>query len=114
VPVLTPSTETDDPSVCGELAYIVAKDPGRPRAGGSELDQRDNCENLMLLCNEAEQQRAADEAHPGLRIPGTEAVADHRNENKLRPMVQDCVATSYSFPDHSRAEDDAIDHRRFG
>jgi hypothetical protein len=49
--VLTPGTETDDPSVFGELAHIIAKNPGGPRAGGLDPDQLDSHGNLMLLCN---------------------------------------------------------------
>jgi hypothetical protein len=44
-------SETDDPSVVGEEAHIVAKEEGGPR-GISTLsgEQRDKYENLILLC----------------------------------------------------------------
>jgi hypothetical protein len=54
--VLTPGTETDDPSVFGELAHIVARNPGGPRAGGLDPDQLDSHGNLMLLCNKHHKQ----------------------------------------------------------
>lgn len=45
-------TETDDPSVVGEEAHIVARSEDGPR-GKSDLplDSRDNYDNLILLCN---------------------------------------------------------------
>ena len=44
-------TETDDPSILGEEAHIVAREEGGPR-GKSELaaEQRDKYSNLILLC----------------------------------------------------------------
>jgi len=44
-------TLTDDPSVVGDEAHIVAKDPNGPR-GNSTLssDERDKYSNLILLC----------------------------------------------------------------
>ncbi len=45
-------TETDDPSVIGEEAHIVARKKDGPR-GESDLDieQRDKYDNLILLCS---------------------------------------------------------------
>jgi hypothetical protein len=54
--VLTPGTEDDDPSVFGELAYIVAKSPGGPRSGGLGADKLDLHEDRMLLCNKHHKQ----------------------------------------------------------
>jgi len=49
--VLTPATETDDPSIFGEEAHIVARSPGGPRAGGLAEEKIDSHENLILLCS---------------------------------------------------------------
>jgi hypothetical protein len=45
------ATETDDPSVVGEEAHIVGREPGGPR-GASDLppEHRDRYANLVLLC----------------------------------------------------------------
>ena len=44
-------TETDDPSIVGDEAHIVAREQDGPR-GNSDLtaDERDRYDNLMLLC----------------------------------------------------------------
>jgi hypothetical protein len=49
--VLTLATETDDPSIFGEEAHIVARSPGGPRAGGLVEEKVDSHENLILLCS---------------------------------------------------------------
>jgi len=54
--VLTPATETDDPSIFGEEAHIVARSPGGPRAGGLAEEKIDCYENLILLCSEHHKQ----------------------------------------------------------
>jgi len=54
--VLTPGTETDDPSIFGQEAHIVARAPGGPRAGGLDEDRLDSHENLILLCSEHHKQ----------------------------------------------------------
>jgi len=54
--VLTPGTETDDPSIFGEEAHIVARSPGGPRTGGLDEDRLDSHENLILLCSEHHKQ----------------------------------------------------------
>lgn len=46
------SLETDDPSLVGETAHIVAEQPGGPRGDSSlTLEQRNTYSNLILLCN---------------------------------------------------------------
>ncbi|GIH16050.1 HNH endonuclease [Rugosimonospora africana] len=50
--VLTEGTETDDPSIFGEEAHIVARSSGGPRAGALAADKLDSHENLILLCSE--------------------------------------------------------------
>jgi HNH endonuclease len=54
--VLTPATETDDPSIFGEEAHIVARSPGGPRAGECDKTKIDSHENLILLCSEHHKQ----------------------------------------------------------
>lgn len=54
--VLAPGTETDDPSIFGEEAHIVARSPGGPRAGGLDDDRLDSHDNLILLCSEHHKQ----------------------------------------------------------
>ncbi|RZU73489.1 HNH endonuclease [Micromonospora kangleipakensis] len=52
--VLTPATETDDPSIFGEEAHIVPASPGGPRAAGRlgmTQAQIDHHSNLILLCS---------------------------------------------------------------
>lgn len=45
-------TATDDPSVIGEEAHIVAQKPDGPRGNSdTPLEQRDKYENLILLCS---------------------------------------------------------------
>jgi hypothetical protein len=53
---LAPGTETDDPSVIGEEAHIVARSPGGPRAGDIHPDRVDHHDNLILLCREHHKQ----------------------------------------------------------
>lgn len=50
--LVTDESETDDPSLIGEEAHIVAKKPNEPR-GNSTLTkaQRDKYDNLILLCS---------------------------------------------------------------
>lgn len=45
----TGGTDTDDPSVFGQEAHIVARSPGGPRAG--QVAGPDSYENLILLCS---------------------------------------------------------------
>jgi hypothetical protein len=136
--VLTPGTETDDPSVFGELAHIVARNPGGPRTGGLEPDQLDSHGNLMLLCNKHHKQVDDQPNHftveklhqinrehatwvasqnndeqptrliPDPAYPAPKQLLIIANGNKLWPMVQECVATSYSFPDHLPADDEEL------
>jgi hypothetical protein len=54
--VLTPATATDDPSIFGAEAHIVARSPGGPRAGRSNDVTIDNHQNLILLCSEHHKQ----------------------------------------------------------
>jgi HNH endonuclease len=54
--VLTEGTETDDPSIFGEEAHIVARSSGGPRAGALSEDKLDSHENLILLCREHHKQ----------------------------------------------------------
>ncbi|MFK0200904.1 HNH endonuclease signature motif containing protein [Streptomyces lavendulae] len=49
--VLTPGTASDDPSVFGEEAHIVARSDGGPRAGGLGEDLINHHSNLILLCS---------------------------------------------------------------
>jgi len=49
IPLATEGTDSDDPSVFGEEAHIVARSPGGPRAG--EIAQPDSYDNLILLCS---------------------------------------------------------------
>lgn len=52
--VLTPATETDDPSIFGEEAHIIPARPGGPRAAGRRgmtQAQIDHHSNLILLCS---------------------------------------------------------------
>jgi hypothetical protein len=54
--LLSPGTETDDPSVIGEEAHIVARSPGGPRAGDIHPDRLDHHSNLILVCREHHKQ----------------------------------------------------------
>ncbi|HEX3745396.1 MAG TPA: HNH endonuclease [Bryobacteraceae bacterium] len=56
--------ETDDPSLVGEAAHIVAEQPDGPR-GNSDLsaDQRNSYANLVLLCNVHHKQADDQPAH---------------------------------------------------
>jgi hypothetical protein len=54
--LLAPGTETDDPSVFGEEAHIVARSPGGPRAGDIHPDRLDHHDNLILTCREHHKQ----------------------------------------------------------
>lgn len=49
--VITPGTASDDPSVFGEEAHIVARSQGGPRAGGIAEDLINHHTNLILLCS---------------------------------------------------------------
>ncbi|KJY41500.1 hypothetical protein VR41_12385 [Streptomyces sp. NRRL B-1568] len=49
--VITPGTASDDPSVFGEEAHIVARSEGGPRAGGLAEDLINHHTNLILLCS---------------------------------------------------------------
>ncbi|MFF0125719.1 HNH endonuclease [Streptomyces mirabilis] len=49
--VITPGTDSDDPSVFGEEAHIVARSSGGPRAGGLAEELIDGHANLILLCS---------------------------------------------------------------
>ncbi|MGW2559643.1 HNH endonuclease [Streptomyces sp. NPDC001514] len=49
--VVTPGTASDDPSVFGEEAHIVARSKGGPRAGGLADGLLDSHTNLILLCS---------------------------------------------------------------
>lgn len=137
--VLTPGTEDDDdPSVFGELAHIVAKSPGGPRAGGLDPSKLDTHENLMLLCNKHHKQVddqpnhftveklhqikrdhaawVASESHAPdnmklMRDP-TYPVPKKLNiittGHALWPMIQESVATSYIIPDRMPDEDENL------
>jgi hypothetical protein len=49
--VITPGTDSDDPSVFGEEAHIVARSKGGPRAGGLAEELINGHANLILLCS---------------------------------------------------------------
>ncbi|MFE4417697.1 HNH endonuclease [Streptomyces sp. NPDC056817] len=49
--VITSGTASDDPSVFGEEAHIVARSEGGPRAGGLAEDLINHHTNLILLCS---------------------------------------------------------------
>ncbi|MGW6938794.1 HNH endonuclease signature motif containing protein [Streptomyces xanthophaeus] len=49
--VLTAGTASDDPSVFGEEAHIVARSEGGPRAGGMAEELINHHTNLILLCS---------------------------------------------------------------
>jgi hypothetical protein len=54
IQVLTPGTDTDDPSIFGEEAHIVPSSPGGPRAearAGLAREQIDHHSNLIVLCS---------------------------------------------------------------
>lgn len=51
VQVVTPGTDSDDPSIFGEEAHIVARSSGGPRAGGLPKDKLNHHSNLILLCS---------------------------------------------------------------
>jgi hypothetical protein len=53
--VVGEGTGTDDPSVFGEEAHIVARSPGGPRAGNYAGDI-DGYDNLILLCSKCHKQ----------------------------------------------------------
>ena len=50
-PLIMPGTDSDGPSIVGDEAHVVAREPDGPR-GQSELplDRRDEYDNLILLC----------------------------------------------------------------
>jgi hypothetical protein len=136
--VLTPGTEDDDPSVFGELAHIVAKSPGGPRAGGLDQDKLDLHENLMLLCNKHHKQVDDQPNHftveklHRLKRDHAEWVATQSRGPKptrlivdpsypiprklniiatghqLWPMIQESVAIGYTIPDHMPEEDEDL------
>ncbi|UBU14644.1 HNH endonuclease [Nonomuraea gerenzanensis] len=54
--VLTPGSETDDPSIFGEECHIVARGASGPRAGGLREELVDHHSNLLLLCSEHHKQ----------------------------------------------------------
>ncbi|GAA1619017.1 hypothetical protein GCM10009733_014210 [Nonomuraea maheshkhaliensis] len=54
--VLTPGSETDDPSIFGEECHIVARGASGPRAGGLGEELVDHHSNLLLLCSEHHKQ----------------------------------------------------------
>ena len=90
------SLDTDDPSLVGEVAHIVAEQPDGPR-GCSELssDQRNKYANLMLLCNVHHKQIDDHEIH--FTVERLSAIkAAHEN------WVKTCLS---SF-DHKRQKDD--------
>jgi hypothetical protein len=46
------AVETDDPSLVGEAAHIVAEEPNGPRGDATfPIERRDKYDNLILLCN---------------------------------------------------------------
>jgi len=46
------AVDTDDPSLVGEAAHIVAEEPNGPRGNATlPIEQRNKYENLILLCN---------------------------------------------------------------
>ncbi|MFI7339141.1 HNH endonuclease signature motif containing protein [Streptomyces sp. NPDC050085] len=49
--VITPGTDSDDPSVFGEEAHIIAQSMGGPRAGGLASELINGHANLILLCS---------------------------------------------------------------
>lgn len=49
--VVTPGTASDDPSIFGEEAHIVARSEGGPRAGELAEDLINHHTNLILLCS---------------------------------------------------------------
>jgi HNH endonuclease len=133
--VLTPGTEADDPSVFGELAHIVAKRMGGPRAGGLDEDKLDRHENLMLLCNKHHKQIDDQPNHftverlRQIKRDHAEWVASHgegsrrlrlvsdpshpepkrlnivANGHQLWPMIQECKATKWRIPDRVTDEE---------
>jgi hypothetical protein len=133
--VLTPGTEADDPSVFGELAHIVARRAGGPRAGGLDEDKLDSHENLMLLCNKHHKQVddqpnhfTVDRLHQ-IKRDHTEWVASQgdgarrmrlvsdpaypepkklsiiANGHQLWPMIQECVGTGWRIRDRVADEE---------
>lgn len=54
--VLTPGSETDDPSIFGEECHIIARGASGPRAGGLGEELIDHHSNLLLLCSEHHKQ----------------------------------------------------------
>jgi hypothetical protein len=134
--VLTPGTETDDPSIFGELAHIVARRAGGPRAGGLDESKLDSHDNLMLLCNKHHKQvddqpghftveklRGIKASHakwvaslgaaprqmglvPDPAYPTPRQLTIIATGHQLWTMIQDCAATSYTYPDRL-PEDDA-------
>ncbi|MFI9556016.1 HNH endonuclease [Nonomuraea endophytica] len=54
--VLTPGSETDDPSIFGEECHIIARGASGPRAGGLAEELIDHHSNLLLLCSEHHKQ----------------------------------------------------------
>ncbi|MFF1838358.1 HNH endonuclease signature motif containing protein [Streptomyces sp. NPDC058231] len=49
--VMTPGTDSDDPSIFGEEAHIVGRSKSGPRGGGLDEDLLDGHANLLLLCS---------------------------------------------------------------
>lgn len=48
-----PGSDTDAPVILSDVAQIVAQQPDGPRGHYPlPLEKRDNCDNLMLLCQE--------------------------------------------------------------
>nr|WP_062340073.1 HNH endonuclease signature motif containing protein [Herbidospora sakaeratensis] len=54
--VLTPGSETDDPSIFGEECHIIARRASGPRAGDLGEELIDHHSNLLLLCSEHHKQ----------------------------------------------------------
>ncbi|MFI5849360.1 HNH endonuclease [Micromonospora chalcea] len=54
--VITEGTESDDPSVFGEEAHIVARSAGGPRAEDPLAGDINGYDNLILLCNKHHKQ----------------------------------------------------------
>jgi hypothetical protein len=136
--VLTPGTEDDGPSVFGELAHIVARRPGGPRAGGLDEDKLDSHQNLMLLCSKhhkrvddqpnhftveklhqikrdhAKWVAAQGDGPQPMRLvldpsyPAPRKLNIITNGHQLWPMVQECVATSYRIPEQVPDDDEDL------
>ncbi|MEV0734268.1 HNH endonuclease signature motif containing protein [Polymorphospora sp. NPDC050346] len=127
--VLTPGTETDDPSVFGEEAHIVARSPGGPRAGGLAPGRLDSHDNLLLLCSKhhkqvddqplrypVEELRRIKRDHaawnaalaprnrpvlvPDPRFAQPVASETLATGSRLWNLFVECPATSYTYPNH--------------